>query len=290
MYQQSPININTHNVKYDKTLKSLVLKYNNRSATHLINTGKTIKIKCNNRFPMIISSGPLKYNYTVEEIHLHWGKDNNIGSEHTVNGKHFSGEIHIVHWNSSKYKNFNEAYNSPDGIAIIAIFLQIGNYNINLQQITSNAHIVSHKDLSMDIYNFNPQKLFPSNLDYWYYLGSTTSNKHINNVHWLVFKNSVSISHSQLADLRYLKSTVYGTTPEKYIISNYKNPNKIINGLKIISSFKTMSDEECFFDKINIFTNLSPLTFIISIIVFILICSIFTFSWFFYKRSQKYKI
>ncbi|QDJ95032.1 carbonic anhydrase [Hypsugopox virus] len=287
MYQQSPINIITKNAKFNKSLKTLTLNYNNRSAYRLINTGNTVKVLCNLTYPMTIVSGPLKYNYTVEEIHLHWGKDNLIGSEHAINGKRYSGEIHIVHWNSSKYSNFNEAYNSPDGIAIIAIFLELGNYNVALQQITSNAHMITYKNSSLDIYNFNPKVLFPNILDYWYYNGSST-NIHINNVHWLVFKNPITISYSQLDDLRKLQSTTTDTVPKQYIYDNFKNPNNAISKLQLLSSFKTSSyDEECFLDKINIFTKLTPSTFIILIIVFILLSSIVVIGFFFIHKSPR---
>lgn len=33
-------------------------------------------------------------------------------------------QIHLVHWNA-KYSNYNEALRKPDGVAIMAIFLQV---------------------------------------------------------------------------------------------------------------------------------------------------------------------
>lgn len=47
------------------------------------------------------------------------------GSEHTVDGQAFSGELHIVHWNSSKYKSFQEAAGHPDGLAVLGVFLKV---------------------------------------------------------------------------------------------------------------------------------------------------------------------
>lgn len=33
-------------------------------------------------------------------MHAHWGDKGGRGSEHTISGKNFDAEIHIVHYNS----------------------------------------------------------------------------------------------------------------------------------------------------------------------------------------------
>lgn len=40
-----------------------------------------------------LMGGPLEGKYVLEQFHCHWGPDNNEGSEHTVNGKKFAGEV-----------------------------------------------------------------------------------------------------------------------------------------------------------------------------------------------------
>ncbi|CAG0920577.1 unnamed protein product [Notodromas monacha] len=42
--------------------------------------------------PVNITGGPLTYSYQVEEIHLHYGTRESIGSEHTINGRAFPAE------------------------------------------------------------------------------------------------------------------------------------------------------------------------------------------------------
>ncbi|XP_052259283.1 uncharacterized protein LOC127863706 [Dreissena polymorpha] len=44
------------------------------------------------------------------------------GSEHTVNGRCFDGEIHFVLFNS-KYGTLENAENKPDGVAVLAFFV-----------------------------------------------------------------------------------------------------------------------------------------------------------------------
>ena len=43
--------------------------------------------------PVNISLGPLSYKYTVSEIKLHFGLWDGEGSEHSVNGHFFDGEV-----------------------------------------------------------------------------------------------------------------------------------------------------------------------------------------------------
>lgn len=48
-----------------------------------------------------------------------------VGSEHTVDGDSHSGELHLVHWNQTKYPTFNEAAKHPDGLAVLGVFLKV---------------------------------------------------------------------------------------------------------------------------------------------------------------------
>lgn len=50
-----------------------------------------------------ISGGPLAYRYQFEEIYIHYGIENNQGSEHTINGYHFPGEVICSNIRSSTF-------------------------------------------------------------------------------------------------------------------------------------------------------------------------------------------
>jgi hypothetical protein len=91
--------------------------------------------------------------YRLHHFHAHWGKDCHCGSEHTVEGKPFSGEvafirkinkylfrqlkqfyiflfcatffqIHIVFINN-KYESFDDAVKYHNGLAVLGIFLKV---------------------------------------------------------------------------------------------------------------------------------------------------------------------
>lgn len=77
-----------------------------------------------NKTKPYIKHGPLCENYLLEQIHFHWGSKDHTGSEHTVNGKIFSMEMHVVHYRQSA-KSFEDALNVPSGVAVIAYFFEV---------------------------------------------------------------------------------------------------------------------------------------------------------------------
>lgn len=63
--------------------------------------------------------------YQLEQFHCHWGCSDGKGSEHTVDGTSYSGELHLVHWNKTKYSSISEAASHPDGLAVLGVFLKV---------------------------------------------------------------------------------------------------------------------------------------------------------------------
>lgn len=51
------------------------------------------------------------------------GECSDFGCEHLLDGNTYSMEAHLVHYNS-KYKNFQEAVDKPDGLAVTGFFIQ----------------------------------------------------------------------------------------------------------------------------------------------------------------------
>jgi hypothetical protein len=76
-------------------------------------------------FSPALSGGPLEDVYELWQYHAHWGKDNSQGSEHTLDGKSFAAELHLVHWNKSKYSSPNAAAAEPDGLSVLGIFIEV---------------------------------------------------------------------------------------------------------------------------------------------------------------------
>jgi hypothetical protein len=107
----------------------------------LINSGHGIifkvtedpKIDASERFltSASLTNGPLAYTYTLSHLMFHHGKDINKGSEHTLSGFRFPGEIQFYAYNSHLYSSFEEAASHANGIVAVSVLLQLSQ---NLKQ------------------------------------------------------------------------------------------------------------------------------------------------------------
>jgi len=229
--RQSPIDIKSEGCVLDASLTPLRYVYTKKNKT-LANTGHGWKISVVGA-GSVLEGGPLQGKYQLEQFHMHWGNDCSCGSEHTVDGKAFPGEIHLVHWNCEKYSSFNDAVDKPDGLAVLGIFFEVGGENETLAAVTDLLHRVPHKDdlIPVEI-EIDPAKFLPATPSYWTYPGSLTTPPCLESVTWIVFKDSVPASEAQLQICRDLYS--YGRLdrqPEDEfagkIIANYRPPLEV---------------------------------------------------------------
>merc|ERR1712007_323800 len=72
-----------------------------------------------------LTGGAIPGQFKVWQMHAHWGSCAGHGSEHTVNGKQYDAELHIVHFNT-KYGTPENAADKPDGLAVLGIFIEEG--------------------------------------------------------------------------------------------------------------------------------------------------------------------
>uniref|UniRef100_A0A8C5MAM5 Carbonic anhydrase n=1 Tax=Leptobrachium leishanense TaxID=445787 RepID=A0A8C5MAM5_9ANUR len=198
---QSPININSREAIYDPTLLEVKLSPNYVVCRdcEVVNDGHVIQIILKSK--SVLTGGPLPrgHEYELNEVRLHWGKENQRGSEHTVNFKAFPMELHLIHWNSTLYRNMQEAMGQIHGIAIISLFVQIGKEHTGLKTITEILQDIQYKGKSKTVPCFNPNTLLPDPLlrDYWVYEGSLTMPPCSEGVIWLLFRYPLTISQSQ---------------------------------------------------------------------------------------------
>lgn len=59
----------------------------------MYNTGKHVALRPDRTHLVNISGGPLGYSYRLEEVRLHFGSEDSLGSEHLLNGQGFPGEV-----------------------------------------------------------------------------------------------------------------------------------------------------------------------------------------------------
>lgn len=204
--QQSPIDIVTSKAVYDGDLGNEPLKtdYSPEAELCLKNNGHSIM--CQIKQKSELSGGPLTGRYRLEQFHLHWGALDNRGSEHTIDGKCYAGELHLVHYNYSKYGSFAEAVDKADGLAVLGIMIQVGTEHQTFRTIVDSIDDLAKSGSEVNVsISFDPTFLLPGNTSqYWTYKGSLTTPPLFESVQWIVFKEPVEFSKDQLSKLRSL--------------------------------------------------------------------------------------
>jgi len=230
--RQSPINI-PETCENDSKLDSrpLAIEYETRGKM-LINTGAGWKVNFDRLQKSLLEGGPLDSKYKAEQLHCHWSKDSTCGSEHVINGKSYAAEMHIVHWNCGKYASIDDAVDKPDGLAVLGIFLDVGEADHpELEKICELLPKIPHSGDHVPIEtDLNPHAFLPVNKAYWTYPGSLTTPPCFESVEWIVFKEPIKVSEKQLNAFRSMLS--YGRlekVPENdefggKILTNYRPP------------------------------------------------------------------
>ncbi|XP_055890705.1 carbonic anhydrase-like isoform X2 [Biomphalaria glabrata] len=223
--RQSPIDIDPSSAKFDVILANnpLVINYQTEHNLNVENNGHSYKADIKEE--STISGGPLgSSKYKLVQFHFHWGRDDKCGSEHTLKGKMYPGELHLVHYNAEKYKSFTEAVTQPDGLAVIGVFLKVGTIDHEgFKVLSDNASKVKCKAFKTETgLDLNPNNLLPENVtNYWTYEGSLTTPPCCESVQWIVLKDPISVSPEQIRALRNLCCDENGS---KRIIENFRPP------------------------------------------------------------------
>ncbi|XP_019872321.1 carbonic anhydrase 1 isoform X2 [Aethina tumida] len=203
---QSPVDIEPVKVKVVNSHKRLTWRYIAENTESITNPGYCWKVHVNGKGSEL-TGGPLEGHYVLEQFHCHWGDSDDRGSEHTINGQQYAGELHLVHWNSTKYHSFEEAAKHPDGLCVLGVFLKPGHKNHELDKIVAQLSHIEYKDEAARILvPLDPGHFLPEDSGYYTYQGSLTTPPCSECVIWIIFKEPLEVSHDQLAAFRNLKS------------------------------------------------------------------------------------
>ncbi|NP_001084659.1 carbonic anhydrase VB, mitochondrial L homeolog [Xenopus laevis] len=227
--RQSPINIRIRDSVFHPQLAPVHTQYDPNTCLHIWNNGYSFFVEFDDSTDKsIVSGGPLENPFRLKQFHFHWGRNNDWGSEHTVDSRVFPAELHLVHWNCSKYRTFEEAIMEPNGLAVIGVFLKIGKQHEKLQKLVDILPSVRYKDALTEFNYFDASCLLPSCVDYWTYSGSLTTPPLTESVTWIIMKKPIEVDHSQLAVFRSLLFTAVGEE-EKYMVDNFRPLQPIMN-------------------------------------------------------------
>nr|VZI20945.1 unnamed protein product [Spirometra erinaceieuropaei] len=118
--------------------------------------------------------------HNIDQLHFHWGGGNRRGSEHTLDGRSFPLEMHIVAY-ASIYANFSAAQSAPGGLAVIGVFFQLttDQSKSNLSKMGNLLSVISQLNKAgstVRVNSFDPKVLLPANRDEFFrYHGSLTT-------------------------------------------------------------------------------------------------------------------
>ncbi|XP_051771244.1 carbonic anhydrase 4-like [Ctenopharyngodon idella] len=230
--QQSPIDITTANVQANANLTSFNFTgYDDKTTlTEIKNTGKTIKVTLDHK-RMHVEGGDLPGSFASTQFHLHWGNSSAMpGSEHTVDGKRYPMELHIV----NKLK-----HNDSTILAALGFFIEATNDTgkpESWKTLTSYlTKIANAGDKACITQYISMDDLLPGvdRTKYYRYLGSLTTPNCREGVVWTIFKDPVKVSQD-LIDLFSMRVYVNKVTNSPLMVDTFRGVQPV-NG-RIVTS------------------------------------------------------
>ncbi|NXI57853.1 CAH4 anhydrase, partial [Chloroceryle aenea] len=236
--KQSPINIVTRNVVYDKNLKPLKFEgydVKGSSKWNIENNGHTVKVTLST-LPKI-GGGGLERKYKAIEFHLHWGVPLGgvpqylPGSEHSVDGEKEAMELHIVHIRED-VSGLTEAKRTADGVAVLAFFIKAEEENKNYATLIKELENVKYKGETSQMDPLPLSSLLPPEEElgkYYRYEGSLTTPDCYEGVIWTVFEKPIELSVSQISQFSTVHFDGKNSTP---MAENFR-PVQLLNKRKV---------------------------------------------------------
>ncbi|KAI3512148.1 hypothetical protein L1887_19372 [Cichorium endivia] len=182
---QSPIDLSNNRVDMIHKSNKLARTYKPCTAT-IANRGHDIAVHWEG------NAGSIKINGTVYSLsQAHWHSP----SEHTINGRRYSLELHMVHKTTDPTAKYQ--------IAVIGVLYKIGKSNPFLSKLVPNiTSLVKEDNEHRDLGVIDPREIKMSCRRYYNYIGSLTVPPCTEGVVWTISKKVRTVSLDQVKLLR----------------------------------------------------------------------------------------
>ncbi|OAD53952.1 Carbonic anhydrase [Eufriesea mexicana] len=209
---QSPIDIREKDVTTVSFTQLEFSNVNNSHTAYMTNNGHTVMIQSFDPNAPLISGGPINDTYVFQQLHFHWGQNDNLGSEDLINNHSFSMELHAVFWKKD-YGSSEAALKHDDGLTVLGYLYQatdksnpvFDSITWQIPDITGVGSNITINDTSVLSKLIAPDLASAQN--YFTYRGSLTTPPCLEIVQWIDFVQPQYISHEQLAAFRIIQST-----------------------------------------------------------------------------------
>ncbi|XP_036926071.1 carbonic anhydrase 4 isoform X2 [Sturnira hondurensis] len=195
--RQSPINIVTTKAQVNKALGPFSFSgYDKKQKWAVQNSGHSVVVLLGNE--ATITGGGLDTRYRAKQLHLHWSRVLDAGSEHSLDGERFAMEMHIVH----KKENTKETEDPKDEIAVLAFLVEAGSKNDGFQPLVEVLSAIPRPMMnatmkeSISLLDLLPEE--EKRRHYFRYLGSLTTPSCDEKVVWTVFENPIQLHKDQI--------------------------------------------------------------------------------------------
>ncbi|XP_013646470.2 alpha carbonic anhydrase 7-like [Brassica napus] len=178
---QSPIDMMNERVKIVSHLGRLIRDYEPSNAT-IKNRGHDIMLKFEDGAGSIKING---FQYELQQLHWH------SPSEHTVNGRRFALELHMVH----------EGKNGR--MAVVTVLYKIGRADTFIRSLEKELEAITDlDDAEKHVRMIDPKQIKIGSRKYYRYIGSLTTPPCTQNVTWSVVRKIRTVTREQVRLLR----------------------------------------------------------------------------------------